>query len=105
MDDWTQEEELALIDAHHVYGNKWAEIAKVLPGRNKVAACAKHFVGDGGTTKGINENDTRIEMNELLSIHMPPYVHSILKGVSTVMVSYSSFIQWIDLFSLMRSID
>ncbi|CAM8901301.1 unnamed protein product [Rhodiola kirilowii] len=43
-------------------------------GRNKVAACAKHFVGDGGTTKGINENDTRIKMNELLSIHMPPYV-------------------------------
>ncbi|KAL9678368.1 hypothetical protein QQ045_016212 [Rhodiola kirilowii] len=27
-DAWTQEEELALIDAHHVYGNKWAEIAK-----------------------------------------------------------------------------
>ncbi|CAM8891988.1 unnamed protein product [Rhodiola kirilowii] len=32
-DAWTQVEELALIDAHRVYGNKWAEIAKVLPGR------------------------------------------------------------------------
>ncbi|KAL9687643.1 hypothetical protein QQ045_032049 [Rhodiola kirilowii] len=47
-------------------------------GRNNVAACAKHFVGDGGTAKGINENDTIIEMNELLCIHMPPYDHSIL---------------------------
>lgn len=58
--------------------------------RDKVAACAKHFVGDGGTTKGINENDTVIDMHGLLSIHMPGYYHSIIKGVSTVMVSYSS---------------
>ncbi|XP_062207402.1 transcription factor MYB3R-2-like [Phragmites australis] len=32
-DAWTPEEERALINAHRVYGNKWAEIAKVLPGR------------------------------------------------------------------------
>ncbi|XP_062225666.1 transcription factor MYB3R-2-like [Phragmites australis] len=32
-DAWTPEEERALINAHQVYGNKWAEIAKVLPGR------------------------------------------------------------------------
>ncbi|KAL5727575.1 hypothetical protein ACHQM5_000757 [Ranunculus cassubicifolius] len=30
---WTREEELTLIRAHQVYGNKWAEIAKFLPGR------------------------------------------------------------------------
>ncbi|XP_010464582.1 PREDICTED: myb protein-like isoform X2 [Camelina sativa] len=32
-DAWTSEEEVALINAHRIYGNKWAEIAKVLPGR------------------------------------------------------------------------
>ncbi|KAI4318985.1 hypothetical protein MLD38_032637 [Melastoma candidum] len=32
-DAWTLEEELALMNAHRIYGNKWAEIAKVLPGR------------------------------------------------------------------------
>ncbi|KAK7293056.1 hypothetical protein RJT34_15917 [Clitoria ternatea] len=32
-DAWTLEEELALMNAHHIHGNKWAEIAKVLPGR------------------------------------------------------------------------
>ncbi|XP_048322558.2 transcription factor MYB3R-3 isoform X1 [Ziziphus jujuba] len=32
-DAWTLEEELALMNAHRTHGNKWAEIAKVLPGR------------------------------------------------------------------------
>ncbi|XP_027107355.1 uncharacterized protein [Coffea arabica] len=60
-------------------------------GKDKVAACAKHFVGDGGTTKGINENNTLIDRHGLLSIHMPAYYDSIIKGVSTVMISYSSW--------------
>ncbi|XP_026412155.1 uncharacterized protein LOC113307901 isoform X2 [Papaver somniferum] len=60
-------------------------------GNTKVAACAKHFVGDGGTTKGINENNTVTDWHGLLSIHMPGYYSSIIKGVSTIMVSYSSW--------------
>lgn len=59
--------------------------------RNKVAACAKHYVGDGGTTKGINENNTVIDRAGLFNIHMPAYNDSIIKGVSTVMISYSSW--------------
>ncbi|KAK1354060.1 Lysosomal beta glucosidase-like [Heracleum sosnowskyi] len=57
----------------------------------KVVACAKHFVGDGGTVKGIDENNTVIDFNHLLRIHMPAYLDSIRKGVVTVMVSYSSW--------------
>ncbi|EXB97679.1 Lysosomal beta glucosidase [Morus notabilis] len=60
-------------------------------GKTKVAACAKHFVGDGGTVKGINENNTLLDMHGLLSIHMPAYSDAIIKGVSTVMASYSSW--------------
>ncbi|QCE01495.1 beta-glucosidase [Vigna unguiculata] len=60
-------------------------------GKNKVAACAKHYVGDGGTSRGINENNTLINYRGLLNIHMPAYHDSIVKGVSTVMVSYSSW--------------
>ncbi|KAL2485540.1 Glycosyl hydrolase family protein [Abeliophyllum distichum] len=59
-------------------------------GRTKVAACAKHFVGDGGTINGINENNTVIDWNSLLRIHMPAYLDSIRKGVATVMISFSS---------------
>ncbi|XP_073151611.1 transcription factor MYB3R-3-like [Henckelia pumila] len=32
-DIWTMEEELTLLNAHRVHGNKWAELAKLLPGR------------------------------------------------------------------------
>ncbi|KAG7028451.1 hypothetical protein SDJN02_09632 [Cucurbita argyrosperma subsp. argyrosperma] len=60
-------------------------------GKDKVAGCAKHYVGDGGTTKGINENDTVIDRHSLFSIHMPGYYHSIIKGIATVMASYSSW--------------
>ncbi|GMG98379.1 hypothetical protein Nepgr_000219 [Nepenthes gracilis] len=60
-------------------------------GKKNVAGCAKHFVGDGGTAKGINENNTVIPLHGLLNIHMPAYINSINKGVATVMVSYSSW--------------
>jgi beta-glucosidase-like glycosyl hydrolase len=60
-------------------------------GSKKVAACAKHYVGDGGTYMGINENNTIIDVHGLMSIHMPAYYNSIIRGVSTVMVSYSSW--------------
>ncbi|KAA3487460.1 b-1,4-glucanase [Gossypium australe] len=71
-----------------------AKSSKGIPfvaGNKNVAACAKHYVGDGGTTKGINENNTVINWHDLLRIHMPGYYTSIIKGVSTVMVSYSSW--------------
>lgn len=56
-----------------------------------MVACAKHFVGDGGTQKGINENNTIIDLEGLQSIHMPAYLDSLAKSVSTIMISYSSW--------------
>ncbi|XP_044984793.1 beta-glucosidase BoGH3B-like [Hordeum vulgare subsp. vulgare] len=60
-------------------------------GKNKVVACAKHFVGDGGTVNGINEDNTIINREGLMNIHMPAYFDALAKGVSTVMISYSSW--------------
>ncbi|KAL2250884.1 UNVERIFIED_CONTAM: Beta-glucosidase BoGH3B [Sesamum indicum] len=62
-----------------------------LAGQQKVLATAKHYVGDGGTTKGINENNTVASRHDLLRIHMPAYYDSIIKGVGTIMISYSSW--------------
>lgn len=57
----------------------------------KVAACAKHFVGDGGTYGGIDEGNTIIDYEGLVNIHMKAYPAAIAKGVSTIMASYSSW--------------
>lgn len=62
-----------------------------IAGNEKVIACAKHYVGDGGTTNGIDESDTVIDRDGLMEIHMPGYLSSISKGVATIMVSYSSW--------------
>lgn len=59
--------------------------------RDKVIACAKHFVGDGGTENGINEGNTTVSFDDLEKIHMAPYLDCISQGVCTVMASYSSW--------------
>lgn len=73
-----------------ILANSRKGVPYVSGGKN-VAACAKHYVGDGGTTKGINENNTVISFHGLLSTHIPPYYQAIIKGVSTIMVSFSSW--------------
>ncbi|KAM3391353.1 hypothetical protein ACQJBY_012810 [Aegilops geniculata] len=60
-------------------------------GPKHVAACAKHFVGDGGTHHGISGNNTVLSFHDLMRIHMPPYYDAVIKGVASVMISYSSW--------------
>ncbi|XP_024982227.1 uncharacterized protein LOC112518680 isoform X2 [Cynara cardunculus var. scolymus] len=60
-------------------------------GRTNVVACAKHFVGDGGTEKGVDAGNTKLSYEDLERIHMAPYVDCISQGVCTVMASYSSW--------------
>lgn len=59
--------------------------------RRNVVATAKHFVGDGGTFHGIDENNTLSSYKSLVNIHMVAYFDAIAKGVSTIMASYSSW--------------
>jgi beta-glucosidase len=72
-----------------------------------VLACAKHYVGDGGTTAVMSESrypgfrrgprirldqgDTKIDEPTLRKIHLPPYIGAVHAGVGTIMPSYSSW--------------
>jgi beta-glucosidase len=72
-----------------------------------VLACAKHFIGDGGTfaktsaspTHGprtdpviwLDQGNTKIDEATLRRIHLPGYISAIKAGVGSIMPSYSSF--------------
>jgi len=58
---------------------------------NTVLATAKHWVGDGGTTNGIDQGNTQISEAELRAIHIPPYAAAIQHNISSIMPSYSSW--------------
>ena len=57
----------------------------------RVAATAKHFLGDGGTADGVDQGDTQVTESELIRLHAQGYVSAIDAGVLTVMASYSSW--------------
>jgi beta-glucosidase len=56
-----------------------------------VLACAKHFIGDGGTTNGIDQGNTVCDEATLRKLYLPPYRAAIKAGVGSIMVSYSSW--------------
>ena len=56
-----------------------------------IVATAKHFIGDGGTHRGIDQGDTRLSKNDLMAIHGQGYVSAIEAGVMTVMASFNSW--------------
>ena len=72
-----------------------------------ILACAKHYVGDGGTSpvtatsqgfaQGrqprfmLNAGDTHVDEATLRRIHLSPYIAAIEAGVGSIMPSYSSW--------------
>lgn len=58
---------------------------------NGVIACAKHWIGDGGTTGGVDQGDTAVSEDELLRVHAAPYLPALEAGVLTVMASFNSW--------------
>ncbi|HEV2835085.1 MAG TPA: glycoside hydrolase family 3 N-terminal domain-containing protein [Pyrinomonadaceae bacterium] len=67
-----------------------------------VLACAKHWIGDGGTVYGtgiklkddvriLDRGDVRLTEEELRHIHMQGYFSAIKAGVGTIMPSYNSW--------------
>ena len=56
-----------------------------------ILATVKHWVGDGGTTGGVDRSNTAVDEVTLREIHVPPYVEAIRAGVGSIMVSQSSW--------------
>jgi beta-glucosidase len=58
---------------------------------NHILACAKHYVGDGGTTGGKDQGNTEVTEDVLRKIFLPGYIKAIESGVGSVMASYNSW--------------
>jgi beta-glucosidase len=63
-----------------------------------VLACAKHYIGDGGTAfgsardgKGLDQGDTRVDEATLRRIHLQGYLTTVKAGVASIMPSYNSW--------------
>ncbi|MEJ3654920.1 glycoside hydrolase family 3 protein [Actinomycetes bacterium KLBMP 9759] len=60
-------------------------------GSDKVLATAKHYLGDGGTTRGSDQGDAELSEAELRKIHLAPFEEAVRRDVGSVMLSYN---QW-----------
>ena len=60
-------------------------------GDTKILACAKHFIGDGGTHGGRDQGETIATEAELREVHAAGYYATLEAGVQTVMASFSSW--------------
>lgn len=61
-----------------------------LSGYHRIAT-AKHFIGDGGTTSGIDRGDTQVDEQTLRDIHGAGYFSALRAGVQSVMASFNSW--------------
>jgi beta-glucosidase len=61
-----------------------------LDGRHVVSS-VKHYLGDGGTTDGVDQGDTQTSEEVLRDVHGAGYPPSIAAGAQAVMTSFSSY--------------
>jgi beta-glucosidase len=57
---------------------------------NGVSATAKHYLGDGGTTSGIDQGNVIGTEALIRALYLAPYYEAVAAGVDTVMISYNS---------------
>lgn len=55
---------------------------------DRIAACAKHFVGYGASESGRDYDATNIPPNELRNTYLPPFKDAVDAGVATFMTSF-----------------
>ena len=56
-----------------------------------IVATAKHFIGDGGTDRGVDQGDNLSSEQQLLDIHAQGYLSALESGVQTVMATFNSW--------------
>ncbi|WP_030257590.1 glycoside hydrolase family 3 N-terminal domain-containing protein [Streptomyces violens] len=66
------------------------EDPKDLKAKDRVAACAKHFVAYGGAEGGRDYNTVDVSESRLRNLYLPPFKAALDAGVATVMASFNT---------------
>ncbi|WNE94199.1 glycoside hydrolase family 3 N-terminal domain-containing protein [Streptomyces luomodiensis] len=61
-----------------------------LAAKDRVAACAKHFVAYGGAEGGRDYNTVDVSEAKLRNVYLPPFKAALDAGVATVMASFNT---------------
>ncbi|MGB1258063.1 MAG: glycoside hydrolase family 3 protein, partial [Thiolinea sp.] len=59
----------------------------------QVLATLKHWIGDGGTLKGIDQGQNHYTEEQLINLHAPGYFSALKAGAQVVMTSFNSWHQ------------
>ncbi|WP_018076047.1 glycoside hydrolase family 3 protein [Novosphingobium nitrogenifigens] len=82
-------EQVAQMGVAEVEGLQGKLGAKDFLDQRHVLASIKHFFADGGTG-GVDQGDTRGDLDAIIRTHASPYIPAIKAGAQTVMASFSS---------------
>ena len=81
---------VAKLGAALIVGQQGTPNSEDFLGDGRVFVTAKHFFGDGGTERGVDQGDVNGDINALLDLHGRPYPAAIDAGVQAVMASFNS---------------
>ncbi|MCQ2107835.1 MAG: glycoside hydrolase family 3 C-terminal domain-containing protein [Fibrobacter sp.] len=56
----------------------------------RVVGTIKHFIGDGGTDKGWDRGDVKVNDKKIRELHLPPYIAAVEQGAQSVMASFNT---------------
>ncbi|MFI2812113.1 MULTISPECIES: exo 1,3/1,4-beta-D-glucan glucohydrolase [Microbulbifer] len=74
-----------------VKGTQGEKNSEEFLGGEKLVATAKHWIGDGGTQRGIDRGDNQVPEKELAEVHAAGYFGALPAGVQAVMASFNSW--------------
>ncbi len=77
---------VGVMGAHTISGYQGTD----LTANDTIMATAKHYVGSGGTTYGVDQGNFVGEMRILREQHLEPFIFAVEGGVQTIMASYCS---------------
>lgn len=67
------------------------ELSSNFMSNETILATAKHYIGDGGTERGIDKGNTVLNEDRLMAIHGIGYQKTINAGIQVIMASFNSW--------------